>query len=207
MKFLPGLIRFLIRDFGPLFVFYGVNHYFGLRIAVISTVFYSVAQIALLLIRRETITAFLKYSIAATLIFGALDLSLQTPVFFKYEASITNVITGIFFAMTLLGEKTFIQEFAEQRLKQQGKTSPIRPEFILFYRYSTAVWTVYFFIKAGYFAYVSSNHSIDEALVIRTAVGNVSFYGMLFTNIVLGKRIFDFFVQRGLIQVPSSLGA
>ena len=204
MKSLPNLLRFLVRDFGPLFVFYFVNHYYGLRVAVVSAVIYSVAQVALLLIRREKISAFLKYSIATTLIFGALDLSLQTPVFFKYEASITNVITGIFFALTLWGEKTFIQEFAEQRLNRQGKTSPIRPEFILFYRYSTAVWTVYFFIKAGYFASVSSNHSVDEALVIRTAVGNVSFYAMLFTNIVLGKRIFDFFVARGLIQLQKA---
>lgn len=189
------IINFALLNFGPLIVFYAVNHFYGLRTAIITSIAVAIIEVIYMILKKKTITGFFKFTVVVTLIFGILDLFVATPVFFQYEPTLTNIITGIYFGMTLWSEKSFIQEWAE---KKAGTTIK-NPDAILRYRILTVVWTIYFFVKAGIYAYVSRQYSIEKALIFRSTVGTISFYGLLAVSIFFGTKIIMFFQQRGLL--------
>lgn len=189
------ILKFAISNFAPLIVFYAVNHYYDLRTAIIAAIAVSAIEIGFKLITKTPFTGFFKFSVLVTAVFGALDLAIKTPIFFQYEAAVTNVITGIYFGMTVRASKSFIQEWVE---KKNGK--PVTDgNAILRCRILTIVWTVYFFLKAAIYVYVSSHYSLEQAVVIRSGLGSASFYGLLAISIFFGKPILVFFQDRGLL--------
>jgi intracellular septation protein A len=195
MEMIKRLLAFALSNFGPLIVFYGVNSFYGIRVAVIASITFSFLEIIYKLIKKTPFSGFFKFSVCITVVFGILDLCIQTPIFFKYEAAITNIITGIYFGMTLKGSRSFIQEWIE---KKNGK--PLTsPNSILRARILTVVWTSYFFIKAGFYTYIGANYSIEEAMLIRTGAGTISFYALLGVSIFFGRPILNFFQKRGLL--------
>jgi hypothetical protein len=54
---------------------------------------------------------------------GIVDLYFKGPLFFRHEAAFSNVVTGVFFGLTLRGEKSIIQEFAERRALATGNVT------------------------------------------------------------------------------------
>ena len=189
------VIQFAISNFGPLIVFYFANHYYGLRTAIVASLIFSAFEIAYKLMQKTQFTGFFKFSVLITVIFGGLDLLIKTPVFFQYEAAITNVITGVYFGMTIFGTKSFIQEWVE---KKNGETLT-NQNSVLRCKMLTIVWTTYFFVKAGIYFYVSSRYSIDDAIIIRSTFGSASFYGLLAISILFGKKILVFFQEKRLL--------
>lgn len=189
------LATFAFRNFGPLIVFYAANHFYGMRTAVIAAVLFGFAEIVLHLARKEKLTSFFKFTLLVTIVFGVLDLTMSTPVFFKFESAITNVITGIYFGMTLRGPKSFIQEFMEKRngIEMTSRNAIFRCRII------TIVWTTYFFLKAGFYAYVANRYSVEQAMMIRSTVGTASFYGLLGLSLFFGRKIVIFFQRNGLL--------
>src|SRR5262249_24748539 len=109
-----ALITFALVNFGPLVIFYGTNHFVGLKVAIAVSTAYSVAEITFRLYRKEKITTLFKFSAAMTFIFGIVDHSAQQSFLFKYESSVSNLITGIFFGLTLFSERTIMQEYYER---------------------------------------------------------------------------------------------
>jgi len=189
------LIQFVFKNFGPLIIFYAANHFYGMKTAIFASIVFSVVEIAYLLIKKLPFTGFLRFSILLTLIFGTADLLLETPIFFQHEATITNLIVGIYFGMTIWSSKSMIQEFVEQK---SGKTITDL-NALLRLRVLTIIWTIYFFVKAGWCLYLSEHYSVDEALVIRSTVGTISFYVLLAVSILFGKKILTFFQKKGLL--------
>src|ERR1700742_5124464 len=100
---LSALIRVLVDNFGPILVFYGINHFYGLKLAIIGSTVFFISEITLKYFRGTKVTLLFKFTSAMTLIFGAVDLYAQQSFLFKYESVATNVLTGIFFASTLWG--------------------------------------------------------------------------------------------------------
>ena len=197
MNQLMKIIQFAFNNFGPLIVFYGVNHFYGLRTAIISSIVFSVVEVVYLFIKKIPFTGFLRFSVLITLIFGTFDLLLKTPIFFQHEATITNLIVGIYFGMTIWSSKSMIQEFVE---KKNGK--PITDlNALLRLRILTIVWAIYFIAKAGWCFYLSEHYSIEEALLIRSTAGTISFYALLAASIFLGRKILLFFQRRGFLPL------
>jgi len=155
-------------------------------------------------LRKQTVTAFLKFSITVTLLFGVVDLYFKGPFLFRYEAVLSNVVTGVFFGLTLRGDKSIIQEFAERRAVATGKSVPINPDTIQYFRLCSGVWTVYFFLKAAVYAWIAHRYELETALAIRLVVGNVTFYALLFTSIFLARPIILLLRRLGL--APSTRG-
>jgi intracellular septation protein A len=191
------LLRFAFDEFGPLLVFWSAVRFADIKTAIIVSTAWSIGQISYKIYKKERFTNFFKFSAAMTVVFGILDTWMTTPVFFKYESVFTNIVTGIYFAMTLRTNKSFIQEWVE---KKNG-TSMENRNAILRCQILTLVWTQYFFAKAAYYFYVASNYSLEEAILIRSTVGTVSFYALLGVSIVFGKRILTFFQTRGLLPM------
>ena len=186
MQKLSGLIKFALSNFGPIGIFYLANQFWGLQLAVAATVAWSIGEITIYKLRGIPIGTFFLFSAGITITFGFIDIYLQQAVLFKYEAAMTNVLVGAYFAASLFGKKTLIQEFAEA----QGRvTNEITADTLYYFRFLTAVWVGYLFLKAGAYAWIAANYSLEQALVIRGTFGNVSFYGLLFLSIFCSKQI------------------
>lgn len=186
MSKLKNILQFVLNNFGPIVVFYAANHFYGTLIAVSASLVWTVGEILLNRLRGKTASTFFKFSAAITILFGVLDLYLQRTVFFKYEASASNVLFGLYFGSTLLSKKPLLQEFAEAqgRIKDQ-----INADGVYLFRFLTALWALYFFAKAGFYAWVASRYSLEEGLAIRGTIGSASLYGLLGISIFGAKKI------------------
>jgi intracellular septation protein A len=204
MKTILGLVTWMLRDFGPLIAFYATYHFLGFVPALIATMVWSVADVALVKLKKQKVTAFLKFSIAVSLGFGLVDLYFKGPFLFRYESVLSNVVTGAFFGLTLRGEKSIIQEFAERRAEATGKPVPVNPDTIYYFRLCSMVWTGYFFLKAAFYAWVAWRYDLERALAIRLTVGNVTFYTLLGASIFLARPIILLLRRTGL--APSARG-
>jgi intracellular septation protein A len=189
LKAITGLVAWVFHEFGPLLVFYGTNHFFGFVPAISASMAWSVAAVVYAKVKKQPITGLLKFSIAMTVVFGAVDLLVQGPMLFKYEAVVSNLATALFFGLTLRQEKSVIQQAAERRALLSGKPLTLTPDTVYFFQLSTIVWTSYFVLKALVYLWIGANYGLEEALALRVLIGNVSFYGLLFVNIFLARPL------------------
>ncbi|MBK7962665.1 MAG: hypothetical protein IPK04_16610 [Bdellovibrionales bacterium] len=106
---------------------------------------------------------------------------------------------ALFFGITLFQPKPLIQQFAEQ----QGRT--LKEQSIdktFFFRLLTMVWTFYFILKAILYLWINLNSDLEQGLIVRTIIGNVSFGTMLFVSIGLARPIWNLLVK--LKVMPSA---
>lgn len=187
--------KFAFENFGPVLIFYAVNHFYGLKPAIIASTFYTIAEIISKVRKKEKLTSLFKFSAIMTLLFGAVDLYSQQSFMFKYEACVSNIFTGLFFGASLFSEKTVIQEFREKR----GDQRPVTRDRVAYFKILTIVWVIYFFAKAGAYFWMASQMSLEQGLVLRTILGSTSFYAMLFISIVGSKKIFPLMKKWNLL--------
>ena len=86
---LRGLLKFAFNNFGPVIVFYAVNHFYGLKPAIAVSTIFSVGEIAYKIRKGQKITGMFKFTALITLVFGAVDLYAQQSFLFKYESAVT----------------------------------------------------------------------------------------------------------------------
>lgn len=196
MKKVLGLLTFLLSNFGPLLAFYIGNHFWGIRAGVIATVVWTVGEITFNWIYQRKTSTFFKFSASIAIVFGLIDVYLQQSVFFKYEGALSNVMVGLFFASSLFGEKSIIQEFAEAQGRVSGTLSP---DAQYYFKFLTVVWTVYQFAKAAFYAWVAAHYTLEEGLVFRALVGNVTFYALLGISIFGSRPIIKILAKLGML--------
>lgn len=199
MQKMVGLLKFLFSNFGPLLVFYVTNHFYGLKIAIVASVVWTFAEVVHHLVKKKPISMFFKFSAGITIVFGLVDLYLQKSFLFKYEATLSNIMVGVFFACSLFNKKPIIREFAEA----QGQIpKELSPDSEYYFKFLTVVWSGYSFAKAiGYF-WIASRYSLEEGLAIRVVIGNVTFYSLLAVSIFGSKQIK--FILAKLKMLPST---
>jgi len=130
MNQLRALLGFVLKSFGPLVAFLVVNRFFGLLAAIAASMGVAVVEVVVLLARRKSPTRLFVMTTALTLGFGAVDLWMQRSVLFRFEAVITNVLTGVWFGATLFGEKSMILEFYEKTRKPEDPMPPETPAYL-----------------------------------------------------------------------------
>lgn len=183
-----SFLKFIFSNFGPLIIFYFANHFWGLKAAIAASLIYSVAEIVQQKIKREPITPFFIFSASTSVLFGAIDLYLPQSVLFNYEPSFTNVITGIFFIVGAFNKKPLLQELAEKRKRFENPNSP---DLVQYFRIFTLIWAAYFFIKAGFYAWLANQDmSAEKMMAIRSSIGGGSLYVMIGLSIFGGRRFF-----------------
>ncbi len=198
---IASALRFFFGNFGPLIVFFAVNHFAGLKPAIVVSTIFSLAEIALKLHRGEPITLIFKFTAGITLIFGLVDLYAQHSFLFKYESVVTNLMTGMFFAATLFAQKSILQEYYEK----SGNPKPMTPDRVAYFRLLTIAWVAYFFIKAGAYLWIARRYSLERAMVIRSIAGSGSLYAMLFISIVGSRKIFPLLKKWKLLPEEASV--
>jgi intracellular septation protein A len=195
MTKLAVVARFALAEFGPLIVFWLLALAFGVKPAILGSIVFIIADAVW---RWRTGLKFTRLYLlvsALTLVFGFVDLVATSPFMLKYEAAVSNVVTGVAFVVGALGEKPIIQEVAEQR----GENFVANDEIRTFFRLFTLAWAAYFFLKAFLFAWMAWTMPMLEAMALRSAIGGVSLGLMIAISVTQGRRLFFLCRRFGLL--------
>jgi intracellular septation protein A len=196
---LASLLRFLVGEFAPLLMFYGLLALFGLKPAIGGSIAFIVLDVARHRLRHISFTRVYLLSAGLTVAFGAIDLSVRTPFMLSYESVITSLVVGGFFALGARGERPMLQELAE---RQEGEAFPVRPDVTHFFRLLTLLWAGYFVVKAAAYFWLARHFSVVEAGVIRSVAGPVSL-GLMMLVSYQGRRLFRLCRWLGLLPAAS----
>jgi intracellular septation protein A len=195
MTKLAAVARFALAEFGPLIVFWLLALAFGVKPAILGSIVFIIADAVWRWRKGLRFTRLYLLVSALTLVFGFVDLVATSPFMLKYEAAVSNVVTGIAFVVGALGEKPIIQEIAEQR----GETFVATDEIRTFFRLFTLVWAAYFFLKAILFVWMAWTMPMLEAMALRSAIGGVSLGLMIAISVTQGRRLFFLCRRFGLL--------
>jgi intracellular septation protein A len=160
MTKLAAVARFALAEFGPLIVFWLLALAFGVKPAILGSIVFIIADAVWRWRKGLKFTRLYSLVSALTLVFGFVDLVATSPFMLKYEAAVSNVVTGVAFVVGAVGEKSIIQDVAEQRGESFVATDEIRTFFRLF----TLVWAAYFFLKAILFVWMAWTMPMLEAM-------------------------------------------
>ena len=200
MTKLAAVARFALAEFGPLIVFWLLALAFGVKPAILGSIVFIIADAVWRWRKALKFTRLYLLVSALTLVFGFVDLVATSPFMAKYEAAVSNVVTGIAFVVGALGEKPIIQEVAEQRGESFVATDEIRTFFRLF----TLVWAAYFFLKAILFGWMAWTMPMLQAMALRSAIGGVSLGLMIAISVTQGRRLFFLCGRFGLLPKAAS---
>jgi intracellular septation protein A len=195
---LLAVVRFALAEFGPLIVFWTLATTLGAKPAILASILFIIADAAWRWRKRLKFTRLYLLVSSLTLVFGLIDLASTSPFMLKYEATVSNVATGIMFVVGALGEKPIMQEAAEQR----GHSFVVTEEIRAFFRLFTLLWAAYFFLKAALFAWMAWTMPMLEAMALRSVVGGVSLGLMIAISVTQGRRFFFLCRWLGLLPKP-----
>jgi uncharacterized membrane protein len=196
-----GALRWVLADFGPLLMFWGLDLAFGLKPAIAGSVLFILADSLWRWRRKLPFTRIYILASVLTVVFGSVDLLSATPFMLKFEAVFTNAFTGLAFVAGARGPRPLIMELAEQR---QGSPFPERPDVTRFFRLFTLVWAGYFFVKAACYVAVALLMPLTQAMLVRSVVGSASMALMVAVSATQGRRIFRLCQWMGLLPAVAA---
>jgi intracellular septation protein A len=197
MQRLRAVLSFILWEFGPLIALLALSAAFGLKVAIAGTIALIAVDSARRLWLGISFTRIYLLSSGLAVVFGTIDILSQTPFMLKYEAVITNVVTGMAFVVGSQGDKPMLQEIAEQR----GQVFPDRADIRHFFRLFTLLWAAYFFLKAGIYLWLGAILPMPRALLLRSIIGGVSLGLMIAVSVTQGRRLFFLCRWLGLLPV------
>ncbi len=200
MARLIAVARFVALEFGPLAAFWILSLTLGVKAAIVGSIAVIVVDAVWRRLRRVAFTRLYLLTSGLTLAFGAVDLMSAQPFMLKYEAAITNVATGVAFAIGAFGTKPLIQEVAEQR---QGTPFPEAPDVRRFFQIFTLFWAVYFVAKASLYCWLAWTLPMMQAMALRSILGGVSLGVMIALSVTQGRRLFFLCRWLGLLPAPA----
>jgi uncharacterized membrane protein len=200
MQRLLRFLSFLFESFGPLATFLIVDRYFGLRAAIGASIAFALIEVVALAARKKQPTQLFVMTTLMTLAFGAVDLTLATPRFFRFEAVVTNVLTGLWFGATLRGDRSMLLEFYEKTKKPED---PSPPELPMYLRRLTQVWTISFFAKAALYLALALTLPLDRAIYVRSIVGPATFLILLLGERAARRPLFSWLKERGWLAATA----
>ncbi len=193
--------RFLAAEFGPLIVFWLLVATLGVKAAIAGSIVVIIADAIWRRRRGVAFTRIYLLSSGLTLVFCAVDLLSVKPFMLQYESVVTNIATGIAFVIGAYGEKSLMQEAAEQRQGAFPDTAEVRRFFQLF----TLFWAAYFFVKAAFYLWVAATMPLTQAMALRSLVGGVSLGAMIALSVTQGRRMFFLCRRLGVLPSPEGL--
>lgn len=186
MRLIEKLVTFVIFNFGPLIGFYIINQFWGFKVSIIVSLILIVTQFSVAKLKKKKIGSYFYYTSGIIIFFGITDLFAERPFLFKFEASLTNLLTAGYFGLSLFEDKPIVQRFAEMQNRIDDQQTPDK---LFFFRFFTILWCLYFVLKAALYLWINFNTSINDGIITRVIIGKVSFWVMLFISIGLPKQI------------------
>lgn len=200
MKRIINIARYILLEFGPLVIFWGVATTMGARAGIAGAMVMIVVGVLWRFVRGLLFTRIYILVAILTTVFGVIDLLSDTPSMIIYESVITNIVTGCAFIVGSFGKKPMIQEMAEQRAVVPF---PDRADIRRFFQIFTLFWAVYFFVKAVFYFWIAQTLPLTEAVAARSLVGGVSLGLMIAVSVTQGKRLFLICRKLGLLPTVS----
>jgi intracellular septation protein A len=200
MARIKAVLGFAVAEFAPLIGFLLLSQVFGTKVAIAGTLVIVAIDSGWRWCKRVPFTRTYLLFVALTLVFGTIDLLSATPFMLKYEAVISNGVTGAVFVLGALGPKPLIQQVAEQREGRPFTRDATR----IFFRWFTLAWSAYFFLKAAFYFWAAWTMPMAQAVAIRSVVGSLSLGLMLLVSYTQGRRLF-FLCQRWGLLPPSPM--
>ncbi len=207
MRRLIAVGRWALAEFGPLIVFWALALTLGVKPAIGGSIVFILGDAAWRWRKGLAFTRLYLLVSVLTLVFGGIDLVSTSPFMLKYEAAITNVVTGFAFVAGALGQKPIIQEMAEQQGASVPATSETRAFFRetrAFFRLFTLLWAGYFFVKAAFYVWAVWTMPMLEAMALRSVVGSASLGLMILLSATQGRRLFFLCRRLGLLPKPEA---
>jgi intracellular septation protein A len=198
MHRVAAIARFGLAEFGPLIGFWILSLTLGTKAAIAGAILIILADAVWRHRRSIAFTRIYLLTSGLTLAFGGIDLLSAAPFLLKYEAVITNVITGIVFVLGAYGQKSMIQEIAEQR---EGKPFPADADIRRFFQLFTLFWAAYFFVKAGFYFWMAWTLPMLQAMALRSVIGGISLGLMIAISVTQGRRLFFLCRKWGMLPV------
>jgi intracellular septation protein A len=192
---IKAVLGFALAEFGPLIGFLLLSQFFGTKVAIAGTLVIVAIDSGWRWWKRVPLTRTYLLFVALTVVFGIIDLLSATPFMLKYEAVISNGVTGGIFVLGAVGPKPLIQSIAEQREGRPMSGEAVR----IFFRWFTLAWAAYFFLKAAFYFWAAWTMPMAQAVVIRSVVGSLSLGLMLLVSYTQGPRLFLMCQRRGLL--------
>jgi len=177
-------LRWVLEAFGPLFVFWGFEHTWGLVPAIVSGVVVGVVLVVFQWRREKSPSKLTIINACSVALFGVLDLSFRSAFFIKLEPVLGNLVwAGIFLVSVLTGPGLIVEmvERTAGRMKDSVRA---------YMRAVTVAWGVFFIVRAAAYTWVAFTLTVDQALAVRGVVGPVSFVGMF--ALEMGVRYFRY---------------
>jgi len=190
-----AIVRFILAEFAPLIGFLALSQIVGVKLAIAGTILIAIADSGWRLWRGVPFTRTYILFVVLTVGFGIIDLFSAVPFMLKYEAVVTNVVTGVIFALSATGPKPLVLEVAEQREGRQFTDDASR----IFFRGFTLVWASYFLLKAAFYFWVAWSFTMTEAILVRKFVGSISLGLMLWLSYTQARRAFLLCQRWGLL--------
>ncbi len=197
-----AMLGTLLESAGPLLVFYGVDYVWGLFPAIAASTVWSVGDLIRHVVMKKPVTAIFKLTAAMTLVFGSVDLLAQQSLLFKYEATVTNIGMAVFFAATLRGGASVIEETWVANPDNAGRAMPKWLKGM--FRSLTLFWSAYFLVKAVAYFFLAGAFSIEKAMAIRAVVGNVSMFAMAGLTLVFARVYKRFWVSQAELDADEA---
>lgn len=200
MKRIIGSLRYVLAEFGPLVIFWGLALTVSTKAGIGGSILAILAGVAWRLWHGQSFTRLYILVAVLTVVFGSIDLASDSPFMLVYESALTNTVTGIAFIIGTYGKKPMLQELAEQR---SSIPFPDRPDMRRFFQIFTLLWVAYFFLKAAFYVWVARTMPLTEAMALRSLVGGTSLGLMILLSTTQGKRLFMLCRKLGLLPAPT----
>lgn len=199
MSRLVATAKFVLLEFGPLAVFWILSLSLGVKAAIVGAIVTILADAIWRFWRGLAFTRLYSLASGLTLIFGVVDLMAAQPFLLKYEAVATNLVVGAAFVYGAFGERSMMQEVAEQR---SGEAFPDSAEVRRFFQLFTLGWAAYFGLKAALFFAFAWTMPMTEAMAWRSLVGGISLGLMIAVSTTQGRNLFFLMRRLGWLPAP-----
>ncbi len=185
-----GHLGFVLLNFGTPIVFFWTYYVWGTKPAIAFAIGATLVQALIHLILRLKFSPFFIVASGFTVAFGAVDLLVQEPRFFRLGPFAENFLLGLAFLATLLTEKPIAAWFAAALPPAiQPDLSKIGKNYL---RRLTQIWAIYFFVKAFLFLYLAFRVNLGQLIVLRSILGGGSLVLMFVGELFYRKRRWGF---------------
>lgn len=188
-KRIQDILRFSVENLSAVIAFMALNHFFGLKTAIAGTILFTILDAIRRKLFHLSFPVIYLVSSGLTIGFGVIDLFSVNPFMLRFEAVISNIITGGTFVAGagVYGKKSMIQEIAEQK---QGTPFVNRPDLHRFFSYITLLWASYFFIRAMIYLWLGLIMPLERAVEIRAMFGTASLLVMIVITSTQSRRLY-----------------
>ena len=198
---LKNATRFALGSFGPLFMFWLGQYFWGALVGIAGTVIWCTGDVLYRLGYGKTTSRLFWLTTVLTLVFGSFDLALGRSVFFRFEAALTNLVTALCLGLSMASGKSVLEDLYE---KSQGAATSQTPELTAYLRLCTVVWVGYFLLKAGLYYWLALALPLAKLIVARSIVGNASLVALLGAERLLRVRVFRYLKAQGYLGTRSA---